>query len=206
MIAFLHGTLAYKTLHSIVINVQGVGYEVRLSERHINALNLKKGETVDITTHLLPREDSLELYGFASVQEKELFLQLTKVSGVGPRTALAIFSCLDLNEVIRAIVGNQPRILSQAPGIGAKTAQRIILDLREKLEKMQAQLTPMISIGMDIPTQWQEEIELTLLALGYETNEIQQALQQHAHKIKKENNLDDAIRILLTLIALPPIN
>jgi Holliday junction DNA helicase RuvA len=203
MIAFLNGILAYKTPQSIVINVQGVGYEVRMSDRHLNTMALVQGEKIEITTHFLPREDSFELYGFASPQEKELFLQLTKVSGVGPRTALAIFSCLDLNEIVRAIVSNQPKVLSQAPGIGAKTAQRIILDLREKLEKMQSELMPIASLNLDLPSDWQEEIELTLIALGYEVGEIQQALQEHVHKIKQETNLDDALRILLTLVALP---
>lgn len=203
MIAFLKGLLAYKTPHSIVIDVHGVGYEVRMSERHLNTMPLIPGEKIEITTHFIPREDSFELYGFISPQEKELFLQLTKVSGVGPRTALAIFSCLDLNEIIRAIVGNQPKVLSQAPGVGAKTAQRVILDLREKLEKMQSELMPIAALKLDLPADWLEEIELTLIALGYEAAEIQRALQEHTQQLKKENNLDDALRVLLTLVALP---
>lgn len=201
MIAFLKGELLYRTAQSVILNVQGVGYEVRLSKRHLNELQVKPGETLELTTHLLPREDSLELYGFVSFPEKELFLQLTKVSGVGPRTALAVFSCLELNEIVRAIVGNQPRLLSQAPGIGPKTAQRIILDLREKLEKMQTQFAPTAQQEWDLPPQWLEEIEMTLLALGYESPEIQTALSQTSPRLKQEANLDEALRVLLEHLA-----
>ncbi|MEZ0372264.1 MAG: Holliday junction branch migration protein RuvA, partial [Candidatus Sericytochromatia bacterium] len=138
MIAFLAGKLASLGRDSVVVDVQGVGFEARISERTRQTLLAQNlGDAIELITHLIVREDGMELFGFANQQEKELFLLLTKVSSVGPRTALNVFSALSLEDIVRAIVGNQPKVLSSAPGIGAKTAQRIILELREKLVKLQ---------------------------------------------------------------------
>jgi len=204
MIAFLKGQLAYHTPQGVVIDVQGVGYEVRLSERHLASLNLQAGQNLHLTTHLLSREDALELYGFRSPPEKELFLQLTRVSGIGPRSALAIFSVLDTEQIVSAIVSNQPKILSQAPGIGSKTAQRIILELREKLLKRQGLLPELAATDTyDLPSGWQEDIELTLLALGYEAHEIHVAIATYAVELKGEKKLDEGIRLLLERLSQP---
>lgn len=202
MIAFLKGTVAYCTADSVVLDVQGVGYQVRLNERQLQGLSA--GETLQITTHLQVREDGMELYGFSSPQEKELFLQLTRVSGIGPKTALAIFSVLELPEIIHAIVSNQPRLLSQAPGIGLKTAQRIILELKEKLGKMagESQIVTAL-VDSNLPAEWQQEIEITLLALGYDALEIHQAMQISTQELQNQENADEAIRLLLSRIGTP---
>lgn len=201
MIGFLKGKIAYHTRDSVLIDVQGVGYQVRLSERHLSQLNLSPGEPIELTTHLLPREDALELYGFSSPQEKEIFLQLTRVSGIGPRTALAIFSALELQDVIRAVVSNQPKVLSQAPGVGAKTAQRIILELKEKFSKMVQELNLTTPENSILPAGWLEEIEMTLLALGYEVTEISQALENWGEQISDLSSADEAIRFLLSKLS-----
>ncbi len=198
MISFLQGQPVHHTAQSVIINVQGVGYEVRVNERLLQQLLSQKNTDIQLTTHLINKEDSLELYGFQSPQEKDIFLQLTKVSGIGPRTALAIFSILDFTEIVRAIVSNQPQILSQAPGVGKKTAQRIILELKEKLSKMHAlQLGTVAETPSDLPQDWQEEIELTLLALGYSPSEIQQSLQKAGQMHKNSDSVDDLLRTIL---------
>ncbi len=201
MIGFLKGKLAYRTRDSVLIDVQGVGYQVRLSERHLADLDQQPGEPLELTTHLLSREDALELYGFSSPQEKEIFLQLTRVSGIGPRTALAIFSALDLQDVIRAVVSNQPKVLSQAPGIGAKTAQRIILELKEKFSKMAQELNLAPPSDSKLPGGWHEEIEITLLALGYDAIEISQTLESWSEQIQDQSSADEAIRFLLSKLS-----
>lgn len=202
MIACLKGHLLNLSAQSAVIDVQGIGYEVRLSQRHLAELDSVKGSLIQLSTHLLNRDDTLELYGFRSAPEKELFLQLTRVSGVGPRSALAIFSVLDTEAIIRAIIENQPKKLSQAPGIGPKTAQRIILELREKLLKAQGLLHALPSSQNDLlPTDWREDIELTLLALGYDVEEIHTALAKYAEVLKAEPSAEQAIHRLLSLLS-----
>lgn len=200
MIAFLTGKLALLGRETVVVDVQGVGYEARISERtRQNLQELALGDAMTLTTHLIVREDGMELFGFANPQEKELFLLLTKVSSVGPRTALNVFSALSLTEIIRAIVGNQPKVLSSAPGIGAKTAQRIILELREKLGKLQLALPASPATeAPGLPADWLEELELTLLALGYAPEEIQQALVEQGPLLREQGSVDDAIRLLLS--------
>jgi Holliday junction DNA helicase RuvA len=198
MIGFLHGEIAHLGLQSVVINVQGVGYEVRVHDRLRIHLTEKLNTTVKLTTHLISKEDSMELYGFYSPQEKEIFLQLTRVSGIGPRTALAIFSMLDFTAIVRAIIGNQPDILSQAPGIGKKTAQRIILELKEKLTKIHAQTLPEATTeASQLPPDWQEDIELTLIALGYSAAEIQKGIHFAVEFVHNVDNVDEVLPLIL---------
>ena len=200
MIAFLAGKLASLGRDSVVVDVQGVGFEARISERTRQTLLAQNpGDAIELITHLIVREDGMELFGFANQQEKELFLLLTKVSSVGPRTALNVFSALSLEDIVRAIVGNQPKVLSSAPGIGAKTAQRIILELREKLVKLQLALPASpTSDTPGLPADWIEELELTLLALGYAPEEIQQSLLELGPLLQEQSSVDDAIRLLLS--------
>lgn len=197
MIAFLAGTLALCGRETVIIDVQGVGYEVRVSERLRSRLQTEVGNALQLTTHLLTREDGMELFGFESTHEKEIFLQLTRVSGVGPRTALAALSTLSLEELLRAIVGNQPKVLAQAPGIGLKTAQRIILDLKEKLGKIQNAGAPSTLPSSSLPAEWHDEISLTLLALGYTPLELDRAIHDCQISLSEQKNVDEVIRLLL---------
>jgi holliday junction DNA helicase RuvA len=199
MIGFLQGEIVHLGSQSLVINVQGVGYEVRVHDRLRTHLHEKMNTIVTLTTHLISKEDSMELYGFHSPQEKEIFLQLTRVSGIGPRTALAIFSMLDFTAIIRAIIGNQPEILSQAPGIGKKTAQRIILELKEKLTKLHAETLPDATAQTSpLPPDWQEDIELTLIALGYSAAEIQKGIHFAAEFAPTAGSVDEILPLILT--------
>ncbi|MGV3525659.1 MAG: Holliday junction branch migration protein RuvA [Candidatus Sericytochromatia bacterium] len=197
MIAFLAGTLAFCGRETVIIDVQGVGYEVRISERLHSRLQSEVGNALQLTTHLLAREDGMELFGFESPHEKEIFLQLTRVSGVGPRTALAVLSTLSLEELLRAIVGNQPKVLAQAPGIGLKTAQRIILELKEKLSKIQEASDSSLLPSSSLPAEWHDEISLTLLALGYTPLELDRAIHDCQISLSEQKNVDEVIRLLL---------
>lgn len=200
MIAYLNGKLAYLNRDSLVLDLNGVGYELKISERTSQTLQAHPADQpLQVTTHLVMREEGPELFGFLSQAEKDLFLMLTRVSSVGPRIALNIFSALSLEEIIKAIVGNQPKVLSSAPGIGAKTAQRIILELREKLSKLQISLplSPDLA-STELPVDWIEEIELTLLALSYTPEEVQRVLLDQGQILKEQTHVDDAIRLLLS--------
>ncbi len=133
MIAYLNGLLTEKNPAYIIVECKGVGYFVNISLNTYSQLP-DNGE-VKVHTHLIIREDSNTLYGFFTVEEKNLFGQLISVSGVGPNTARMILSSLTTNEVKGAIVNNDASVLQNVKGIGAKSAQRIVVDLKDKLEK-----------------------------------------------------------------------
>lgn len=133
MIAFLRGSFVKKTPAVIQVDVNGVGYEVNISLHTFSRLeNLDEGT---LFTHLLVREDAHILYGFFDSAEKELFLQLINVSGVGASTARVMLSYMKPDEIIRAIVQGNARQLEGIKGIGKKSAERIVLELRDKLSK-----------------------------------------------------------------------
>lgn len=132
MIAFLSGRVVAKEASSCVIEVGGVGFRLAMSTSSLATLPAE-GDTVTVHTHLHVREDELSLFGFESVEEKLLFEQLLTVSGVGPKVALAALSALAPNALAEAIAREDAALIASVPGIGKKTAQRIILDLKDKL-------------------------------------------------------------------------
>ena len=134
MIAYLEGKVAYKDPAYAIIDVQGVGYEVRISLQTYSALP-EPGQTFKLVTYLNIREDAHTLFGFAEADEKSLFLDLVGVSGIGPATALVMLSSLSSLEIRQAIVNEDQRVVQSIKGIGAKTAQRVILELKDKMRK-----------------------------------------------------------------------
>ncbi len=132
MIAFLTGRVAGKTPTHALIEVHGVGYEMAMSSSSLFALP-PDGDDVTVHTYLYVREDELSLFGFESLAEKKAFELLITVSGVGPKVALAALSTLSPDDLSAAVAAEDVAMISSVPGIGAKTAQRIILDLKDKL-------------------------------------------------------------------------
>jgi Holliday junction DNA helicase RuvA len=142
MIARLRGKAVASTADGLVLDVNGVGYLVAATPSAVRAAN--GAEEVTVETYLHVREDALQLYGFADRAERELFTQLLTVNGVGPKVALAIVSGSPAEELRRAIVREDSARFQAIPGIGKKTAERIVLELKEKLS---AEVTPIGSIG-----------------------------------------------------------
>lgn len=134
MIAFLNGKLVQKEPTHVLIDVSGVGYMVKISLQTYQNLH-NNGEHIKIHTYLLVKEDSHTLYGFSDLSEKILFEQLISVSGIGPGTAMVMLSSLTTGEIIQAMVSEDVRTIQGIKGIGAKTAQRAILELKDKLRK-----------------------------------------------------------------------
>ena len=134
MYAFLTGTVDEKDDNLLVINVGGIGYEVLVSSHTANSVNL--GEITTIYTYLHVREDAMNLFGFATKQEKALFLDLITVSGVGAKTATQILSGSTPDELIESIMHGDTRTISSIKGIGKKTAERIVLELKSKFEDL----------------------------------------------------------------------
>ncbi len=133
MIGRLRGTLVRKSLPTVILDAGGVGYEVRLSLGAFEALPAEGGEAAfEVVT--LFRNEALDLYGFAGVAEKDLFNVLLGVSGVGPKTALALLSALPVRDVVAALRAERAALFERVPGIGKKTAQRLVLELKDKVD------------------------------------------------------------------------
>jgi len=192
MIAYLDGVLAYKEPTYVIIDVHGVGYAVHISLQTYSTLP-GGGDRVKLFTHHLFREDAQILYGFAIADEKALFLDLIGVSGVGPNTALGMLSAMQPADLRLAILGENVRAVQAIKGIGAKTAQRIILELRDKMKK--AGVVP------DGPTYRQqaavnpvrEESLAALVALGFPKATAEKSVDD---SLKDDPNLsvEDVIR------------
>jgi Holliday junction DNA helicase RuvA len=133
MIAYIDGKLAYKDPTFVIIDVAGVGYHIKISLQTYSAL--KEGERCRLQTFLHIKEDAHTLYGFVENAEKRLFLDLISVSGIGPNTALMMLSSLSSAEIQQAIVSEDLRTIQSIKGIGSKTAQRVILELKDKMKK-----------------------------------------------------------------------
>ena len=146
MIAFLKGKLVHRDPTFVIVDVQGVGYQLHISLQTFS--EIKEQENVMLHTHLNIREDAHVLFGFSSITEKKLFQQLISVNGVGPSTAIIMLSYMNCNELKSAIVREDAVSLQAIKGIGGKTAQRVIIELRDKLKKESWEETqPAISLG-----------------------------------------------------------
>ena len=181
MLSYLKGSVVgTQSINSnrviLVLDVNQVGYEIQVVSRLVSELP-KDDELVQIFTHLNVREDNMSLFGFSSLAERDLFRQLIAVSGIGPQLAMALIDTFKLQDLVQAIVSSNTKLLSRTPGVGAKTAERISLELRSKLSEWRNK-SGLTSIPDAAPTIGiQEDVEMTLLALQYTPTEITQALQ-----------------------------
>jgi holliday junction DNA helicase RuvA len=179
----------------LTLEVNQIGYELQIVPRLMQSLPAAD-ETMQVFTHMQTREDQTVLFGFASAAERDLFRQLTSVSGVGPQLGLALLDTLGLQDLVQAIVISNTRLLSKTPGVGTKTAERIALELKTKLAEWRMQ-SGLSTVPDAAPaTTIQEDVEMTLLALGYTSGEITQALRAVGQKtaLSKTANAEDWIR------------
>ena len=164
MIGKLTGTLSLKNPPDVLVDCHGVGYEVSVPMSTFYNLPAL-GETVTLLTHFVVREDAQLLYGFATAPEREAFRQLIRISGVGPRTALSVLSGMSVGELSQAITAQEAGRLVKVPGIGKKTAERLLLELKGKL-------APDLSVpAAASPSAAQGDIVQALVALGYSERE-----------------------------------
>jgi Holliday junction DNA helicase RuvA len=206
MLGYLKGTIAalQKTGQRVIltIEVNNTGYDMQVVPRLLQTLP-ELGKTVQIFTHQQIREDQLVLYGFESAAERDLFRQLISVSGIGPQMAIALLDTLGLQDLVQAIVSGNTRMLARSPGVGSKTAERIALELRSKLAEWRQQ-SGLLTAPLAGPTlEVQEDAELTLLALGYTTSEIQQALQAvgQSTALPKNASAEEWIRLAIAWLS-----
>lgn len=186
MIARLEGLVSDVQDGMAVINVAGVGFAV-----HIPAnVTLQAGKVATLYTYLHVRETELSLYGFTDTDDKQLFVLLLGVSGVGPKAALSILSTLSSDVLRRAILNGQPEVIARAPGVGKKTGQSVVLHLKDKIKH--------VDLGSTEVVQDDADVIAALTALGFSIVEAQRALQQLPRDA--DLSLDDKIRGALALL------
>lgn len=191
MISRLSGVLLEKQAPQIVIDVGGVGYELDVSLHTFYALPALN-ERVSLLTQLIVREDAHLLFGFGSRAERDTFRLLLKVSGIGAKTALGILSALTSEELAAAVAAEDIKRLSAAPGIGKKTAERMVLELRGKLTAAAQSGAPAAVVATA-----GDDIVHTLLALGYSEREAQQALKGLPPDVDVEEGVRLALKNML---------
>ena len=187
MIGRLKGILVEKNPPQAVIDVNGVGYEVDVSMQTFYRLPAT-GEAVQLYTQLIVREDAHLLFGFATADERATFRQLVKVSGIGAKTALGILSAMSADELAQAVAEEDVKRLSSAPGIGKKTAERMVLELRGKLVSAVSDGPVALSAADET-----DDIVSTLLALGYSEREAKAAVKG----LPKGTDVGEGVRLAL---------
>jgi Holliday junction DNA helicase RuvA len=170
MISYIHGQIIEKSAPAIIVDVHGIGYQITLTTPDFDAYNLN--DTVKIHTHHLVREQSEELFGFSTLSAKKLFELLISVQGVGPRAAIAILSLAPPADVRNSIASADTAFISSAPGIGKKTADRLILDLRDKIGLPTHYGRP----SSAAPTTPTDEALEALIALGFTLSDATKSL------------------------------
>lgn len=191
MIGKLTGTLLEKNPPQILLDCHGVGYEVDVPMSTFYNLPAT-GEKVALLTHFVVREDAQILYGFGSAPEREAFRQLIKISGVGPRTALSVLSGMSVADLAQAVSAQETGRIVKVPGIGKKTAERLLLELKGKL-----------GADLDLPgaspthNDAQGDIQQALMALGYSDKDATAALKA----LPKEVGVSDGIKLALKALA-----
>ncbi len=186
MITTIEGELAHKAADHVVVTIGGIGVEVSAPFSTIERL---QSERVFLYTRLVLREDSLSLYGFATAAERELFDAVLKISGIGPKLAVSMLSTLSVENIRHAVANDRPEIISRVPGIGKKTAQKIVLELQDKFPA-----------GLEgVPQVLEDDSSAVVMdaltGLGYSVVEAQAAVQ--AIPRDAPQNIEDRIRLAL---------
>jgi holliday junction DNA helicase RuvA len=188
MIGRLAGRLVAKHPPQILVDVHGVGYELDVPMSTLYQLP-STGSEVSLLTHLIVREDAHQLYGFASEPERVLFRKLLKISGVGARTALAVLSGMSVSDVKQAVTEQDSGRLTRIPGIGKKTAERLLLELKDKLD------IAVIAAPAEAPPA-SGDIVNALLALGYNDKEAQFAVKNLDAAVSVTEGIRHALKVL----------
>ncbi len=202
MYAYIKGILAEITEDAIIVENQGIGYEIAVPGQVFDYLP-SVGEEVKIYTYHYVREDAILLYGFLTKEDVRIFKMLIGVSGIGPKGALSILSVLSTDDLRFAILGDDAKAIAKAPGVGAKTAQRVIIELKDKLsledtfeqklanQAQKAELNPAVGV--------KNEAILALTSLGYSQSEALKVLQ--GIEISPDDQVEDVLKMALKQMA-----
>ncbi len=195
MIGYLHGRLVYKHPPNLLVDVNGVGYELEAPMSVIYDLP-DEGETVSLFVHMFVREDAQLLFGFSELGQRELFRILLKINGVGPKVGLAILSTLSTGELLQCIRNRNHAMLTRVPGIGKKTAERMILEMQDRLKLFQIDDDQDL-IDDETTSDYRDAVS-ALIALGFKVNEAENAV---AAVREKSGSRDELIKNALAWVS-----
>ncbi len=199
MIAKLTGKLAHKSVEYLIMDVNGVGYQIFVPlSTYYNLPD--EGEVISLDIFLYAREDSIILYGFSSILEKEVFLKLISISGIGPRLALNILSGIDPNDLITAIELQDIHTLTSVPGIGKKTAQRMALELKDKLKHLKGIGEGAGQVATCAKTDVYDDVLSALINLGYKRSVADNAIIIALRECKQEKSIENLIKTALNVL------
>jgi holliday junction DNA helicase RuvA len=200
MIASLTGRLAFKSSSQITLDVQGVGYEVFIPLSTFYSLpDINESTSLRIYTHL--REDAIQLFGFLTATEKGAFILLTGISGIGPKLALSVLSTLSVTDLVSAIQSGDMEKLATVPGIGKKSAGRIVLELKDKVERLQAVPAAVATVAGDQSSRVDDDALSALVNLGYRAQEAKDIIKRITQSQTGPMPLKDLIRETLKELA-----
>ncbi|MCK4892570.1 MAG: Holliday junction branch migration protein RuvA [Calditrichia bacterium] len=196
MIEQIRGVLLKKIPTFCVVNCQGIGIGLFISLNTFRYLG-QQSEEIELLTHLHVREDALQLYGFAVEEERDLFRKLINISGIGPRLAMTMLSGLPVEEFKRALASEDVDLLTKVPGVGKKTAQRVILELKEKIDLSgEVVLTELPALTATEREKIEEALR-ALVTLGYKQYQAKASLEKVIKKHGRELSLEDTIKLAL---------
>lgn len=194
MIAWLQGVLLEKQAPLLVLNVNGIGYELEAPLSAFYELPAV-GEIATLHVHMVVREDAQLLYAFATQQQRDVFRSLIKVNGVGPKVALAVLSTLSLQELMQCMADDDFNLLCKVPGIGKKTAQRLIVELKDRLEKSFGDVVDVSSSAPSSNTDRHDAIA-ALESLGYKNNDATRVIRALPAELSSEDLIREALKVL----------
>jgi len=201
MIALICGKIAYKGISSIVVDVGGVGYRVFIPLTTFYELP-EAGESVILHIHTHVKEDAINLFGFYTIQERDLFQLLISVSGIGPRIAMSIISGIAVHDLLQAISRGDVAKLVGIPGVGRKMAERLILELKEKvMKKMAREQIPAVDDLHKAREMVKEDVLSALVNLGYKNNAAKNAVDRVMQSADEELTLDALLKKTLKILA-----
>lgn len=195
MIVSLKGRLLDFTESTIVLEVGGIGYEVNVTGAVFRSLP-PQGQELQIQTYLQVREDAMVLYGFSSKEERDLFHKIISVAGIGPKTGLGILSNTRPEEFIRAVQEQDLRTLTKLPGIGKKTGERILLELKDKFKSVAWESNGEADLPI-VPGGIMEDAVEALIALGYNGTEAERMVQQAKPFLTESHDLQELLKVAL---------
>jgi holliday junction DNA helicase RuvA len=199
VIAFLEGRLLFKSTEFIIVSAQGVGYQVAVPLSSFYDLpEIEQGVRLHIHTHV--RQDAIQLFGFLTPGEKEIFLLLLGVSGIGPKVALNILSGISSQDLSEALLAQDSGRVQRIPGIGKKTSERIILELKDKIKKLVPGPMTSLSRGPESETHWEDALS-ALINLGYPRALAERALGQTKQDTEETISLEDLLRKALKFLS-----
>jgi Holliday junction DNA helicase RuvA len=199
MIARLSGTLVHKGIDHVILDVQGVGYEASVSLRTLTALpGVNEAAVLEIVTHV--REDAIQLFGFHNGADKAMFQRLTSVSGIGPKLALNAFNILSAEELQAAIMAADLKVLGRISGVGKKMAQRMVLELGEKVRALDLGARPGSPAPAATPAGVLADLRAALEGLGFGGRAVESAIEQLTPAAREGRELEALLREALALV------